>query len=215
VEILASLPQTGTVLSPTTLTDTATYNATGSGCSPAAQWLNYQPDTTTDAQGNVTTYGRDCKGNLTSVRDALTTQNQITLGSYDSQGNPHTSSDANGNTISYGYDTSGRLTSITPPTTTAPSTQLGATAITYDSLSRTHTVTDGKSQVSTLAYDVLDRLTQITYNDGSTISLTYDDDGNVTERDESSGVTTKITGYTYDKLNRLTREDFPDGSSNV
>jgi RHS repeat-associated protein len=206
---------TGTGSPATSLVDSATYNATGSGCSPAATWLNFLPDTTTDPQGNVTTYGRDCKGNLTSVRDQLTTQNQITLGSYDSQGNPHTSTDANGNSTSYGYDTSGRLTSVTPPTTTAPSTQLGATAITYDSLGRVHTVTDGKSQVTTLAYDVLDRLTQITYNDGSTVSLTYDADGNATERDETVGVTTKISGYTYDKLNRLTREDFPDGSSNT
>jgi RHS repeat-associated protein len=61
----------------------------------------------------------------------------------------------------------------------------------------------------------MDRQAKVTYNDGSTIEIIYDDDGNVTERDETSGVTTKITGYTYDKLNRLTREDFPDSSSNV
>jgi RHS repeat-associated protein len=206
---------TGTGGSPTTLTDSATYNATGSGCSPAATWLNHAPDTTTDAQGNVTTYGRDCNGNLTSVRDTLTVQNQITLGSIDSKGNPHTISDANGNTTSLGYDTAGRLTSTTPPTTAAPSTQLGATAITYDALSRTDTVTDGKGQDSTLAYDDLDRVTQVTYDDGSTVANTYDADGNVTERDETAGGVTKVTGYTYDKLNRLTREDFPDGTSNA
>jgi len=80
-------------------------------------------------------------------------------------------------------------------------------AIPYDSLSRTHTVTDAKSHVSTLSYDLLDRRTEITYNYRSTVSLTFDADGNVAERDETSGVTTKITAYAYDKLNRLTRED--------
>ena len=208
---------TGTGGSPTTLTDSATYNATGSGCSPAATWLHFAPDTTTDPQSNVTTYGRDCKGNLTSVRDTLTAQNQITFGSYDSKGNPGTVSDANGNTTTLHYDTSGRLDTITPPTTTAPSssTPLGATAITYDSLSRVDTVTDGKSQETTLAYDDLDRVTQITYDDGSTVSQTYDDDGNVTERDQVAGGVTKVTGYTYDKLNHLTREDFPDTTYNT
>jgi RHS repeat-associated protein len=205
---------TGTGTSPTTLTDSATYNATGSGCSPAATWLKFLPDTTTDPQSNVTTVGRDCKGNLTSVRDQLTVQNQITLGSYDSKGNPHTSMDANGNTTTYGYDTAGRLTSITPPGTTAPSTQLGNTALSYDSLGRVHTITDGKNQTSTIDYDVMDRQAQVTYDGGSTVAISYDNDGNPTQRVETAG-STRTTTYTHDKLNRLTREDFPDGSFNV
>lgn len=53
---------------------------------------------------------------------------------------------------------------------------------------------DGKRQDTTLTYDDLDRVTQITYDDDSTVLTTYDADGNVTERDQTAGGVTKITG---------------------
>jgi RHS repeat-associated protein len=203
---------TGTGSSPSKLTDKASYNSTApTGCTGPG-WLNFYPDTTTDPQSNVTNYTYDCAGNL---KDSTSGGVTASLGSYDSKGNPHTSTDGNGNVTSYGYDTAGRLISITPPTTTAPSTQLGATTIGWDSMSRVVSIQDGKGQTTSYDYDAIGRLKTITYQDGSTVALTYTSDGNLTNRDETTGGVTKNTSYTYDKLNRLTREDFPDASFNA
>lgn len=112
----------------------------------------------------------------------------------------------NGNGISttYGYDASGNLTSTSPP---AP---LAGTSRTPDGLGRTATYTDGKSQKSTYTYDKEDRVTQILFggatscvlSSGNCITYSYDGDGNLIGRNDSTG------GYVFnqDHLNRTTSE---------
>lgn len=161
----------------------------------------YYPDTYTDAQGNAYTYGYGSSNNLTSVKNngSGATWNAT----YNSNGTVATNKDANGNVTSYSYDSVGNLTKITYPS------PLGAVNMTYDALSRMVTRTDGKNQKTTYVYDALDRLTQITYSDNSTITYTFDNDGNNTQLQDNTGMTT----FTYDTMNRQTKKVLPGATT--
>jgi YD repeat-containing protein len=126
----------------------------------------------------------------------------------------------------YGYDTPGNLTSIQPPTlATGTGTQPGNTSVAYDAISRPCVVTDGKGQKTKYGYDPLDRTTSITkYAAGATssgctvtgtvagtVTLTYDVDGNLTQRVDPNGTST----FTYTKLNRLASQAYPGGRTNT
>ena len=119
--------------------------------------------------------------------------------------------DPNGNVTTYGYDSVGNLTSITPPSPQS------SESITYDSLSRVHTITDGNGNKTKYSYDAMDRVTQVLYcgtgtcptpSSTNSISYTYDDDGNLTQRVDNTGTTT----WVYDAMNRLKKEELPSGS---
>jgi RHS repeat-associated protein len=75
-------------------------------------------------------------------------------------------------------------------------------------------VTDGKGQTRTLSYDKLDRIKFVACGDGSSTTNTWDSNGNLRQRDDFAGGVTSSTVYAYDALNRLKREDFPDGAWN-
>ena len=81
-----------------------------------------------------------------------------------------------------------------------------------DSVSRISSETDGKGQKTTYTYDSLDRIKQILYGGATSCSsssvcttFTYDADGNLKSRTDSTGT----TNYTYDNLNRLLDENLP------
>jgi RHS repeat-associated protein len=155
------------------------------------------PDTFTDSQGNAYTYGYSSSNNLTSITNPASGAHwQAT---YNTNGTVATETDADGNVTSYTYDTNGNLTKIT---SSAPR---GATTITVDALSRMATRTDGKGQQSTYSYDALDRLTQIRYSDSTSVTYTFDGDGNQTALQDPSGA----TAYTYDSMNRMTEKVLP------
>ena len=168
----------------------------------------------TDPQGNEIRFGYDANGNLTSLQNALASQNTARF-TYNANGTVATATDFKGTinlgcapaqvTICYGYDTKGNLTSVNNP---AP---LGDESYTYDALSRVATATDGKGQQTSYTYDLLDRVTKITYHDGSAITYTYDADGNVTSMIDNTGTTT----FTYDALDRLTKETLPGSRTNT
>jgi len=89
------------------------------------------------------------------------------------------------------------------------------TSFTYDGLSRTKTMTDGRGKTTTYSYDALDRTTQV-LTDGATscdhaagtcVTYDYDAEGNLTRRVDALGTTT----FDYDRLNRQTRQNTPDG----
>ncbi|MGH2763304.1 MAG: DNRLRE domain-containing protein [Thermoleophilaceae bacterium] len=164
----------------------------------------HRPASATDTQGNRHDYGYDGKGNLESVTNQLTQQNQIQL-SYNANGTVASTTDARGTVTTYGYNTRGERTSVNRP---AP---LADESYSYDSLSRLNIYTDGRGKTANYDYDSLDRVTSITYSDGSSVAYSYDANGNILSRTDQSGQTT----YGYDKLNRLVEEDFPNGRTNT
>ena len=134
----------------------------------------FVPTSSTDAQGNVTSYGYDGNGNRTTVTNQLPSQNQ-TQTFYNANGTVNHVIDARGNTTSYGYDGNGNLTSITPPAPMQP------TSIVPDALSRPGSVTDGLGQQRTYTYDPLDRVTALSYPayPAGNVTTSFDADGNV------------------------------------
>lgn len=153
----------------------------------------YLPTSSTNAQNRMTTSTYDARGNRTSIRNQLATQNTDTF-SYNPNGTLSIATDARGYVTTYGYDDAGNRTLIRPPAA------LGATTIAYDGLSRPVTVTDGKEQTTTFTYDALDRVTRQTFAGGASVASTYDAAGQLTRRDDGAGVTT----FSYDALGRST-----------
>lgn len=189
---------------PTDAESTATYPSAGNV-------LDYQADKTTDAQGNEVGYEYDSAGNMTGTDNQFTVGEDKTDATYeDNQGSicgaPHpgllcTTEDANEVETRYEYDAAGNLTRVVPA---AP---LGDTDITYDVLSRVATIEDGKGQVRSFTYDNLDRVETVTYNPGNvTFTFVYDDNGNITDRNEASG----LWEMAYDDANRLLTQDGPE-----
>lgn len=168
----------------------------------------YSPSQVTDPEGRSVSYAYDSPGNAHTITDQLASQNQATL-DHNPDGTISDSIDANGNKTMYDY-TGGNLTEIDPP----DQTHLGDTKITYDSLSRPIKVIDGKGQERDYTYDKLDRVKTVVYKNASgttvaTFTYSYDADGNLIKRIGPAGTTT----YTYDGLDRVTADSYPDGSS--
>jgi RHS repeat-associated protein len=179
----------------------------------------------TDPEGNKRNFNYDTSGNLTEV-GTVTKENAaeklVTLqynGKADGDcadqadapnGTLRCSVDGNGNRTLYGHDAKGNMTRIDPPS------PLGARTYVYDAISRPTSMTDGKGQQRTFTYDARDRLTKVEFRDTAgivraTVSYVYDADGNRTSRTDARGTTT----YSYDARGLLTREAFPDGTSNA
>lgn len=186
-----------------------TEPATGSAA-PASTTVNYPTCTSspasylrsssTDAQGNTTSYQYDGNGNLTQVKDGLAAGSNTTTFTYNSNGTVHTSTTPDGNLTTYGYDSPGNLTSVTPPN------PLNAQSFTYDPDSREKTVTDGDGNTTSYSYDPDDNVKVLSYADGSTITNTYDGNGNLTQQADSANGT---ASYKYNVLNLLTSETDP------
>ncbi|GCE25991.1 type IV secretion protein Rhs [Dictyobacter alpinus] len=200
--------ETSQITDPTGATTKFTYSPLSGG---QQQNVPYQPTTGTDAQNNVTTNAYDNYGNLTSSSDTTggKTNGSKLQYSYNADGTPSGSKDANGNTTLYGYDGKGNLSTVTPP---AP---MGKTTLTYDALSRVSTETDGVGNKTSFTYDVFDRILTITYGTGTanatTVTYTYDNDGNDLTEKDGTGTTT----FTYDNLNRQTNKLLPGGTNIV
>jgi len=194
----------------------------------------YLPSSSVDAQTNCSSFTYDPAGNQTGSYsgfapgtncDGMTSGTGVSalVNAYQGDsgvpscsgktGELCTTTKPDGGVTSYSYNANGELTSIVQPGGSCTGTRKLCTTITYDGLSRPLTVTDGKNQKDTYSYDVWDRITQILYNGtttcntsaGTCIQFTYDGDGNVLTRVDSTGTTT----FVYDTLNRLTEEKLP------
>ena len=88
---------------------------------------------------------------------------------------------------------------------------MGSTTYTYDALGRPASVTNGNGTKVTYTYDDRDRVTQVQTDNTPAVTYTYDGDGNLTRRQDSTGV----TSYTYDGLSRETVRTLQDGSQTV
>ncbi len=155
----------------------------------------YAPTSSTDAQGNSTSFTYDAAGNTSSSTDSTPGQGRTTV-DRNSDGQPRQETDPKGNVTTYHYDLDGQLTSLDKP---AP---LGDETYTYDALSRVSTVTTGTGAVRTYTYDNLDRVTQTAATDAATVTSVYDGAGNRTEQTDATGTSTS----TYEALNRVTAQ---------
>jgi RHS repeat-associated protein len=165
-------------------------------------WLQ---KTSTDTQGNQSSYDYDSEGNLTAVKDPVGSTIAIAP---NANGTPDTITDPAGGLTDYGYNGEGDLTTID-----RAGTALGTESFTYDPAHphTTKTHTEGRGKVATYTYDKLGRVAQIAYDDGTWVAYAYDSNGNVVTRIDATGQST----YEYDALNRLTKETFPGGRINT
>ena len=168
-----------------------------------------------DALGNQTTTVYDELGRVTSVTNA---KNQTTSLTYDNIGRLIQVTDANSGTVKYTYDENGNRLTMTDPnnhvtgytydalnrmiTKTEP---LGVTHYQYDTVGNMAQITQPNGTVNHYAYDNLDRLQTITYPDSTTVSFTYDFDGNRTGMVDAIGT----SSAQYDVLGRMT--SYTDG----
>src|SRR5450755_2876267 len=187
--------------SPTGATASAAYGNTGAAA--------FDPSTSTDAQGNATTYTYDGAGNPLSSSDALAATAAVT---YHPDGVVATSLDPkNGtNATTYSQNTSDQLTGITPPT----GNSLGSTTISYDAFGRVSVVTYGNGSTVTYTYDQGNRILQAAYGGGAktvTITYAYDGAGNLTTETSPTGTIT----YAYDGLNLVTSRTATSGGGTL
>ncbi|RAJ76903.1 RHS repeat-associated protein [Streptomyces sp. PsTaAH-137] len=173
------------------------------------------PKDTTNADGEKTTYGYDTAGNTKSVAQTGTGGGNVsytynpstpTCDGFEGQRctQKTTMSSSKTVTTSFTYDDKGNLKTVKAP---AP---LGETNYTYDSLGRTETLTDGRGIKKVFAYDNLDRIKTVsTTND--TVRYYYDGDGNLRQRDDSTGT----VKYQFDPLQRETIRTLQDGSQTL
>ncbi|MFH8562094.1 hypothetical protein [Streptomyces sp. NPDC017988] len=165
------------------------------------------PKEATNADGEKTSYTYDTAGNTKSVAqtgagggNVSYTYNPASPTCQRCAAETQMSSTKTVKT-SFTYDSKGNLTKAAPPK------PLGETTFTYDSLGRTETLTDGHGVKKVFTYDNLDRIKTVsTTND--TVRYWYDGDGNLRQRDDSTGT----IAYTFDPLQRETIRTLQDGS---
>ncbi|MFQ5965289.1 MAG: RHS repeat-associated core domain-containing protein, partial [Candidatus Scalinduaceae bacterium] len=172
-----------------------------------------------DANGNVTDYGYDTTGNLSSITyDDGSIEGWV----YNTEGNPTSWTNRRSAPITYEYDTDGRLTARIFP----DSSRIDYV---YDSRGNLTSATDATG-TTTLQYDANDRILRITFPGGRFLQYTYNEAGQRTSSlnqlghrldyfydavgrlesitDESSA---EIVRYHYDTTGRLVRKDLGNG----
>ncbi len=166
------------------------------------------PNDFTSADGRKDSFTYDANGNTLSVtttgtagaaREYTYNKDTPTCGGF--EGQRCTAKDGNGKVTSFTYDSKGNLTKVKPP---AP---LGETTYTYDALGRVETVKDGRGIGTVYVYDTRDRVTKVS-STNSTVTFSYDGDGNLKSRTDASGT----TKWDYDKLNRESVRTLQNGA---
>jgi len=171
----------------------------------------------------VTQYGYDNQGNLTTIIDPL---NHVTTNAYDALNRLKQVTDPALGVTQYAYNPLDQLTAVTDPRSNATvysldaldnlnqqvSPDTGTTVNTYDSAGNVLTSRDAKNQTTAHVYDALNRVTRITYHDGSQVNYTYDQGVNGKGRLSSivetaaGGALTAQMVYAFDAHGRMTSE---------
>jgi RHS repeat-associated protein len=182
----------------------------------------------TDALGGITTRTYDSRDNMLSETNALSKTRSYT---YDGQDNRLTEKDPLGSTTTYTYNSRKQVLTITDPlgrvttniydgngnltSTKDPSNNI--TSYTYNAQGLRTFVTDPLGGITGYQYDAAGNITQQTDALGHITTYTYDANGNkLTEtrsRSTTLGTETLLTSYQYDRLNRLVKTTYPDGST--
>jgi len=168
----------------------------------------------------ITTYGYDNQGNLTTVTDPLS---HVTTNTYDALNRLMQITYPMSGTADFVLNALDQLTQVTDPrnnnttytvnalddVSQQVSPDTGTTARTFDAAGNALTSTDAKSQVTTNTYDALNRITQATYDDNSKVEYGYDagtyGKGHLTSLTEKNpgGTVVTTTTFTYDQKGRL------------
>jgi RHS repeat-associated protein len=154
----------------------------------------------TDGKGKTTSFVYDKRNLLTSVTDANL---KTTSYGYDAVGNRTTVTDAKNNVKTYEYNEFNQISKITNPLNQV--IQQG-----YDKNGNTKKLTFPKGDNVSYTYNALNRMDGVYYNGVKQWGIVYDANGN--ETSVTHIPTGKTTTYTYDKNNRLTKEE--EGASN-
>lgn len=158
----------------------------------------------TDAKGNITRYGYNAVGQMTSMTDA---ENNVTLYEYDACGNLLKTTYPNGKTIITTYDGNHQKTSVTDAngnrTEYSYNGNMKNDVITlpdnntiryeFDGEDRPVKEIDQAGNVTMIQYDDGGRVISKTFPDGSTVHYIYDEVGNVTKETNSKGAETVKT----------------------
>lgn len=160
----------------------------------------------TDGAGAATTFGYDRDGNLTSVENAL--GNSIKM-KYNEYRKVIRQTDANGNETIYDYDKA--LNCIR-----ATDAEGGVTEFAYDAAGQIISMTkkgETKTQDVTISmtYDNLGNVTSLTDGEGNTSRMEYDLNSNLTAVYDAKGV--KTESYVYDSVGNCT--EVTDALGNV
>jgi len=167
--------------------------------------------TTTSGAGNVTSYGYDTLGNVTSVTQpggncVVGTRTLCTTITYDGLSRPLSVTDGKGQKTAYTYDKFDRITQILYNGTTTCSTSAGTCLkYTYDADGNVTTRVD-KTGTTTFTYDSLNRminealpsaLDKCSGSSPAGITFTYDAASNLTQYCDTGG----NVNYAYDAAN--------------
>ncbi|OWK44238.1 Flagellar hook protein FlgE [Fimbriiglobus ruber] len=175
---------------------TGITNPDGSHLSYGYDPLYHQMTSSTDGNGNPTTYGLNATGDRTSTTDPLSD----TTTDVWADGLLMSETDAVGDVTSYTY-TQYRQTSTV--THTGPTGIVSSTATyTYDAAGNLSTMTDGVGDVTTYVYDGENRLVSTTDPDHNTTSTTYTPDGQVAGTTDANGI---VTTYAYNTQGLVTQ----------
>jgi RHS repeat-associated protein len=154
------------------------------------------------SNGQSITYSRDGLGRITQI---VGPSGQTWTYSYSSAGDLASSADPNGNTTTYSYDSSHDLLGAKGPGGQPLQAQTyldGRLASITDANGHTVTVTDNVSGQQQTIVDPAGKLTTL---------LTFDDLGDVVQRQDVFDTKTLTTSFTYDSLGRPTGRKDPLG----
>lgn len=187
----------------------------------------YRLKKVTDPLGHYKEFGYDDMSNMTSFTDAL---GNVTNYEYDDFDRVkkivHPAATTGGTRLDeeFEYDKLGRLTKYSDTanrdtvyayndatrTNTVTNAESEVTTVKYNQRFQTTEVKDALNQTYTFSYDPLGRLLSQT-RAGGTMSFEYDNVGNRKKRTDYAG---RVTNYTYDNLNRLTKIEYDLGAGN-
>ncbi|MEU2913757.1 RHS repeat-associated core domain-containing protein [Streptomyces massasporeus] len=195
--------------------DTFTYDTNGntmsvttSGTAGGTREYTYNKDTPTcggfegqrctakDANGKVTSFAYDAKGNLKTVTPPA--PQGTTTYTYDALGRVETVTDGRGIKTVYVYDNRDRVTKVSSTNATV--------TYSYDGDGNVRTRTDA-SGITKWDYDKLNRESVRTLQNGAQTALAYTPGGEVDHYTDPTGK----TDYTWDKAGRLDYLVAPDG----
>lgn len=224
------LGQVVSITDPLSNTTQFTYNAKGQMLTvtdPLSHVIQfgYGPDSdlvsVTDPLGRIAAYHTDAIGRrlfatdpsggvVQWVHDAINGLKQVVDGNGASVTNTYTAvgklasvTDARGGQIAYTYD------ALTLLATRTDAVNGVGTVTQRDGMGNALAATDRKGQAWSMSYDPLNRPLTASYADGSTVSLTWDLGGRLTQVQDSLGGT--IT-RSYDGLDRILSETTPQGT---
>lgn len=174
------------------------------------------------AQDQITEYGYDANGNLTSITDPL---NRIATRGYDALDRLIRNTDPAGGQTRMAYDGQDRLIQVTDPRnlvtgytidglgnlTRLASPDTGTATQAFDAAGNRTGRTDARGQAAVTQYDALNRPTQVTYGDGRQEIYTWDLGTNGIGRlghlqEIEDGNVTATTSYGYDTSGRVLSE---------